>query len=435
MSRSALCLLLLAALVASSAAQPANGDLILSFYQLSTLGTITGGFTAAFPQSNPENWTTIARAPANHSHNWVRMAPNNTDLVIAQCNGQVWQSNLVNSDPAGRQYTVSPSLPVRMDGFELDHDDCWIVSGQNRTFHHLFGIQHTGGTGRTFLTVTGITPAFFNEVAIDRDPGGPMYAIGVWNPPSLTASSPRILHASRGGIVHSLSWDGNPLLDLLSIELHPRTGHYLTTDGAAVCLAPKMATKSSVRTLTAFSRPNAARIDQDDTAWIVGWLGSTQTIMRYCLTKNTVVSLIQLRGMPVRSFATGIEIYGSRTLVCNQSASNVTINVQSRLPGARGKGYALAASFARRQGIPFVRPGEWLHLDTTGPLFLLSALNLLPPSIFQNFRGNLNAFGNATATVNISAPLRGLGIPIFVAGIIYDQNGVIQVTNTHWFVL
>jgi hypothetical protein len=32
-------------------------------------------------------------------------------------------------------------------------------------------------------------------------------------------------------------------------------------------------------------------------------------------------------------------------------------------------------------------------------------------------------------------PLCGLGIPIFVAGIRFNQTGVTQVTTKHWFVL
>ena len=149
------------------------------------------------------------------------------------------------------------------------------------------------------------------------------------------------------------------------------------------------------------------------------------------------MTLIKLPGMPARTFAAGLEIYGSRTLVCNQPVATpgtVTITVQSRMLGAGGQGYALAASFARRPGLRMPN-GEWLHLDGTGPLFLMSALNLLPPAIFPKFRGTLNAFGNATATVNIPPSLLGLGIPIFVAGVIYNPTGVTQVTNTHWFVL
>ena len=101
---------------------------------------------------------------------------------------------------------------------------------------------------------------------------------------------------------------------------------------------------------------------------------------------------------------------------------------------AGGKQYALAASLARRPGIGPFPNGEYLNLDATDPLFYLSAVGALP-SVFQNFQGTLDPLGNASAQVNIPALPPNLGITVFVAGIIYDPTAIIQVTNTHWFVL
>jgi len=440
MARSVTALLFLGILATAVAGQPADGDLIISFIERTPQNQIAGGFTARFDPSNPARWTTIASAPPTYWHNWVRMAPNNADLVIAQCNGQVWQTHLVNSDPGGRVNTVSPSLPVQLDGFELDHDGCWIACGQNWTYDYLFGIRHSAATAQTFFTVPGRAPGQFNEVAIDRDPGGPTYAIAVFNPASLTGPTPKILHADRSGIVRSFTWAGNPLLQLSGIELHPRTGDHLTTDFAGLpngVEVNRVSKTGTVTTLLAFTGTNAVKIDQHDTAWILGYLGSIPTVLRYDLTRNVTLSFVQLSGLPPRSAATSVEQYGDRTLVCNQSATvpcTVTIDVQSRRSGAGGQSYALAASFARRPGVTMPN-GEWLHLDTTAPLFLLTALNLMPSSLFQGFRGRLDAFGNASAKVNIPRGLCGLGLPIFVAGVIYNQTGVIQATCTHWFVL
>jgi hypothetical protein len=438
MFRLNLVLLLFLLIAGSSAAQPMNGNLILSFIQRNNQNQISGGFTARFNPSTPTSWTTIATAPASYWHEWTRMAPNNTDLVIAQCYSLGYQAHLVNSDPGGRVSTISPALPVQLSGFELDHDDCWIAAGGSWASNQLFGIQHTSATAQTFLTLPGQSPGSFNEVAIDRDPGGPTYAIAVYNSTTVTISSTKILHADRSGVTATLAWAGNPLLELSGIELHPRTGDYVTTDFATLpnSVGVNRVTKAgTVIPLYPFASANALRIDPQDTAWILGYQGNMPTVLRYDLTNNSVVTFIQLTNLPPRAAATCIEIYGSRSLVCNQtSRTSVKVNVQSRVPSAAGRSYALAASFARRPGLEMPNK-EWLHLDTTGPLFLLSALNLLPSSIFQNFRGTLDPFGNATADVTIPPPLAGTGIPIFMAGVIYDSTGVIQVTNTHWFVL
>lgn len=440
MLRSVLALVLLAALVGTTAGQPANGDLILSFIQRDSQNQISGGLTARFNPSNPGKWTTLATAPATHWHNWVRMASNNTDLVIAQCNGRVWQTYVVNADPGGRVTTISPSLPVQMDGFDLDHDDCWVACGQNWTYNYLFGVRPTTTTAQTFFTVPGLAPGQFNELAIDRDPGGPVYAIAVFNPSSLTGPTPKILHADRSGVFRSFTWAGNPLLCLSGLELHPRTGDYVTTDFASLpngVEVNRVSKSGKVTSLIAFSSTNGVKIDQRDTAWILGYLGSIPTVLRYDLSRNAVLTFVQLPGLPARTYATGVEIYGSRPLVCRQPAGapcTVTVNVQSRVPTASGQSYVLAASFARRPGLTMPN-GEWLDLDRTGPLFLLSALDLLPPSIFRGFRGRLDAFGRASATVNIPPGLCGFKLPIFVAGVIFGPAGVVQVTNTHWFVL
>ena len=55
---------------------------------------------------------------------------------------------------------------------------------------------------------------------------------------------------------------------------------------------------------------------------------------------------------------------------------------------------------------------------------------------WPNFRGTLSASGAAAARVNVPATLPGgLGITVFVAGVIFDGRGVVQVTQTHWIVL
>jgi len=130
----------------------------------------------------------------------------------------------------------------------------------------------------------------------------------------------------------------------------------------------------------------------------------------------------------------GIEVYGRRTMVCRQAGATVSVKVQSRDPRAGNADYALAASLARRPGIRFAN-GEWLDLNVTDPLFFVSALGLAP-SIFTGFQGRLDAKGDANAQVIIPSWLPKMNdLPVFVAGIIVQEGQVIQVTNSHWFVL
>jgi hypothetical protein len=284
----------------------------------------------------------------------------------------------------------------------------------------------------TFLSFPSPTVTF-NEMDIDRDPGAPVYVVACYET-STSLAARKILGINGRGIVSTVAGGvGGPLLGLTGIELHPRSGNYLTTDQFApeVNLVSKNGAPTAI---SSFSQPNAARVGQDDTIWIAGRQHPFQ-ILRYDLPTRSVVSMFKL-GLPASDWITSIEIYGRRPLVCNQTGpATVKVNVQSRHPLAARAQYALAASFGRRPGIGPFPNAEYLNLDTTSPLFFVSALGVLP-SIFHGFQGTLDASGNAGAQVNIPALPPNLGITVFVAGVIFGPKlGVIQVTNTHWFVL
>jgi hypothetical protein len=196
-------------------------------------------------------------------------------------------------------------------------------------------------------------------------------------------------------------------------------------------------TKNCARTTVTMFSANAIKILQDDTCWAAhgGW--TSRTILHYDLSANAVLSLFT-SPIPLGWNLMGIEVYGSRTLVCHQPPAGpgtVHVRIQSRHLSIRGgENYVLAASLARRPGVKFPN-GEWLDLNVTDPLFWTSALGWAP-GIFQGFRGRVDAFGNAKAQVNIPSGLPRLGnMAIFVAGVIFKEANVVQVTNTHWFVL
>jgi len=426
--------LLVLAAVSAAGAQPKYGDLVIATGH--GLGSLQSGYTGYLDPARPGIFTTLATAPTGSFHNWVRMAPNNTDLVLtrASWNTIPYSGELVNLQPNGVQSTIAVLSRFHTDGYELDHDGKWVLSARSVPLtpkpNYVLGVDHLTGAVSTFASL--FTTTWFNEMAIDRDPGCMPYTIVCC---CLSGTSgPEVVKADRNGtIVTALSSAVIP--PNTAIELHPRSGDYIIgyISNGDIIRMTKTGTKT---TLTAFSG-NAIKILQDDTAWMAngGWI--PRTILRYDLSRNAVLSLF-VAPIPYGWNLMGIDVYGSRTLVCNQnSSSKVTVSVQSRHPSAGPTTqYALAASLARRPGVRFPH-GEWLDLNTASdPLFYATALNALP-SLFQNFRGTLDSRGNNIKPIQVSIPARlvGSGIPVFVAGVIFNQAGVFEVTNTHWFVL
>jgi hypothetical protein len=432
-------LLLVVFLSPAVVAQPQYGDLVIATGH-GAAGNVNG-YTGYLDPANPSTLTTLANAPYGSFHNWVRMAPDNTDLVFARANVSTVPSSgdLVNVQPSGIQTTIASFPGFNTDGYELDHDGQWILSARSVNLspkpNYVVGVDHTSGTITTFATLYSTT--WFNEMAIDRDPGSLPYTLVCC---CLSGTSgPEVLQADRQGHVTTVL-SGSVIPANTAIELDPRTGDSIIGylgNGNII----RMTRTGKKTMLTAFSG-NAIRILQDDTAWAAHGGSTSRTILHFDLSTGAVLSLF-VGPIPQGWNLMGLEVYGSRTLVCHQtSPSSVTVNVRSRLPGAKGKHYALAASLARRPAAPATclkfPNGEYLFLDATSPLFYLSALNLLP-SVFQNFQGQLDPFGNnlqsRPITVQIPQPLQGSGITVFVAGVIFDPTGVLQVTNSHWFVL
>jgi len=438
MQRTIVFFLLITLFASAADAQPRYGDLVFSTGE-GQYGN-QRGYTAYMDPVSPGTLTTLASAPAGSFHNWVRMAPNNTDLVISQATllTNPNSGELVELRPGGGQRTIAMFRTFVTDGYELDHDGQWILSARamptSPKQNMVLGVDHISGTVTPYIGLS--TTTWFNEMTIDRDPGFLPYTVVCC---CLSGTSgPEVLHTDRRGTVVTLV-SGSTIPPNTAIELHPRTGDYIIgyiSNGNII----RMDRTGKKTILTPFSG-NAIKILQDDTAWIAhgGW--SSRTLLRYDLTRNAVITIIP-SGIAFGWNLMGIDVYGSRTLVCNQkSPATVTVNVQSRHPGAKGQQYALAAGFARRPAPPAkclqFPNGEYLFLDATGPLFTLSALGLLP-GVFQNFQGLLDGAGNNVKPITVQIPLslQASGITVFVAGVIYGkQAGVIQATNTHWFVL
>jgi len=241
---------------------------------------------------------------------------------------------------------------------------------------------------------------------------------------------------------------GPPLTGLNCIEVDPQSGNYLTCSENVLSSPPDgihLVAKdgSLLRTLAltaTYGRFRDARFCQDGTVWVLSHQG--QNNHAHLLRMDTAGTIIKDQLVPFTGFPQSLEIYGSRKLVCNQQGKTVKIRLKSHRPGDGGKSYVLACSFNRRAPAPWPshhQPfgGEILFLDYTNWLFYVTVNNLFP-SIFQNFRGLLDAQGNNVSpiAVNIPASLPPLNMTVFVAGVIFSaQHGVHTVTNTHWFVL
>ena len=110
-------------------------------------------------------------------------------------------------------------------------------------------------------------------------------------------------------------------------------------------------------------------------------------------------------------------------------ASTIDAIAAASAPGAT---YQIACSFARRPAIQ-MPGGEWLCLNPTDTLFLLTAQNLAA-TMFRRFAGTLDGNGGASAEIRLPSGIpSNLGVTIFCAAVIYNTSGIVQVTNTHWF--
>jgi hypothetical protein len=430
-------LMLLAVIGAAGEAAPQlkDGDLV---FTVTLTSPTTVSYVAYVDPANPSTVKVFSTAPAGKTITGIRMDVDNRDMVV----GWNSASGLGNLAWATSHQGISHwGLPAgNIGGFELDDESKWVVSLSSCnswwSTYFLCGVD-SQFFPTLYVSGTGLLHGMFADVAIDRDPGCSPYVVGTTSP----SESGSLMTADRQ---NNLKTIGSYKFLVESLELHPRSGDYLATFSFPfpAPIPPGgigLISKTGKMTGLNHGRATAARITQDDHVWLIGGGSPSLTITKFDLSQNATVKTIPLNVAPTAASMTGIEIYGYRKLACTGTYVypgfvQKKIQLQSRKPGDGNKTYALACSRARRPGV-LLGNGEWLDLDTTDPLFKVSALDLAP-SIFQDFRGTTDSNGNATAYVNIPSTLpANNGITIFVAGVIYDATGVQTVTNTHWFVL
>jgi len=406
---------------ASLGAQPSDGDLIVS-----QGGALGGGFTAAVKMDG--RFTTVGPLVPGRFHNWVRMAEDNTDLVISlvDSSGAFVLGEMARVDPAGKLTTLRMLHTTFVQGFDLDGDGMWILYGPTGTF----GLDANNGYALTTF-FQGYPSPPGNDGLIDRDPGGAQYVVGLFVQ-NISFSIPKLMTGDRRGNLTTLfSSKGDPLLRFSCAELWAETGYYFTCDSnAPECHLVRK--DGSLATSISVPGANAARVNLDGTAWVA----AGNLLTRVDLRSGAVVSLVTVRSSAPFA-ATGVEVYGSRKLTCTgsgQPGTAVGVRLSSRNPADANRAYVLACSLSRRPALRF-GIGDRLTL-APDPLFVLSASGRAP-TIFRNFSGTTDAFGNAAATVNIPAAMpSALNLAVFCGGVILDRRGAVQtVTNVHWFVL
>ena len=328
--------------------------------------------------ANPGVWTSLSQQVFGGS--WVRMAPNNSDVVTGECY-RFFQNSLVEIQPNGTRRSIAFFGGDYFSGFELDHEGRWILARQPYGTSSLFfhGVHHASGAVNTFFTCNY---TWANDLAVGGEPGGPAFAVSATRCDSTKCTWGLVQHDRRGAHqwlpVSPAGWGG-------AIEIHPRSGdyflaYYLETNASTARVA-RVSRTGRVTLLHSFPG-TAARITQDDHAWISG----PSHLLKYDISGNAVVTLIP--APQYHSFGTGIEVYGSRRLVCEgtgKPGTSVKVTLQSRKAGDGNRAYILACSLGRRPGMRF-SSGEWLDLDVTDALFRLSA-SWAVPALFQNFRG------------------------------------------------
>jgi hypothetical protein len=110
----------------------------------------------------------------------------------------------------------------------------------------------------------------------------------------------------------------------------------------------------------------------------------------------------------------------------NLPQPGATVLFHVTVPTQAGALYQVAMAFASAPGIPV--PGVGTIPLTIDALFLLS-ISGVAPTIFTNFTGNLDAFGEATASLNIPALGILAGIDFSVAAVTLSGGSISFITN------
>lgn len=345
------------------------------------------------------------------------------------------------------QGTSSPVLSGVGGDLILDCDGGWLAVGPRS--HGIFRLDDATHRLTTLFdrSPTNIALEHFCGIA-PRLEGDDTFWVLNWH---LQRNSPPLLTATRKGVITTIAVQGS-WLDLSGrIRSEPQTGAVWTsrrvaaaTTGGVLLVRWDPSGKVTTLQLGSGLMMRDFRVAQDGTLWAIesrsNAISFPPDVLHHIATDGSVILVKNIAGTGSNKVSIGaavaLEIYGRRRLVVTgdgKPGSKAVITIVSLKPSDAGLAYQLAASLARRPGVR-PRTGEWLHLAHDS-VFALSVSGATP-QVFARFNGFLSSTGAATAAINVPSSLpRGLDIPIFVAGVIYDRGGVRTVTNTHWLIL
>jgi len=396
--------------------------------------------------------------------NWIEMDADNNNLMVG---GLPQGATPTTTGNGVYMHRVGPDgsligTPVAdtaagigyVNSFDLDGDGTWIIGGGTRVWSY----NHNTNAYSTLFNATSPSGTV-NALVLDPLVGRGGIVLGKFN--SNSASTACLVDADRTGVRTTINTTGPPYVTGVRVDYaadgYLSSGFGANFDGTGDEFS--RTTRGGAYTAlnngkTPMYRANGIYVDKQRLSWVLTYDVRSVTLPPaspsalvcsvYKVDPDGVfITLYRYSTTLTRAvFApAGITKYGSRHVVCNGSGkpgTSVKVRFTSRKPGDAGKRYQLAASFGNRNpfAIKFAN-GEYLDLAWDSLLWL--SANDLTPALFQDFRGNLDAFGEAEAAVNIPGGLpSGLRIPIFVSGIVIDPavpGGVRTVGNTHWFIL
>jgi hypothetical protein len=340
----------------------------------------------------------------------------------------------------------------QVNAFDLDGDGTWILGGGTRVWSY----DENTSTYATLYDAGAPTGAIHALLLDPALPRGDM-VLGKANPSS--PATAKLVEADRSGVISTLSTAGPSHVS--GLRLDPTMGDYLCsafgpgsngTGGEFSRVSKTGVYRALNNGLTPMYRASAIHVDKQHLAWIL-----TEDVRAVPMppanpsslvcslykvdTAGVFITLFRFSSTLTRSvFApSGLTRYGSRNVVCNgtgRPGTTVKVSFSSRKTADAGRPYQLVCSFGYTGGVRLPN-GEYLDLSLD-PLFFLTAANRLP-FLFKNFSGYLDPYGEASASIGIPAGCpAGLGIPIFVSGLVTDSRvpgGVTTVGNTHWFTL
>jgi len=214
-----------------------------------------------------------------------------------------------------------------------------------------------------------------------------------------------LIKAGISGPLHTLAWN---LGRITGLEADVVQGDWVVTrfDAPEVL---RVDSTGRVSTLVNFQGANAVAIDADQSLWL-----ASGTVLLHATKDGVPIASHTLPGL-----AADLEIYGRRTLVGSgpaTSGSTHRLQIQSHVKGDGNRPYVLAASTRLR---PALSLGDGRHLAIgPSPLLTLTLLDQVPG--LTGFKGTLDPFGRATASIAVPEGLAGLRI--FITGVVLDPH-------------